>query len=604
VLLWALGLTTLSLLVYDALWRHPGYAFGDETIQIHYLQQIRDGGPFHLRWAQGGISRGIQLAWCALGGGRLGWIYVPGLVFLLLECGFLHAVARRWYGAEVADWAVLACLGAAFTWLRSHSLLSRQFLPAEVLFFCWASAWVRSRASAVLWAAAAALLVLDYEGALIAMPLAAVACAVHEPGPRRHAGSAVLAGMGTLFLLMLLQPATVQSYVSLRTAVSWGEDLHRLAAAIWSNLHAVFLGSPETLPYMAVEKWPALAYWLWPGLALAALRAGRGPALAILAWAILAVLATQSSLAPYGAPVHRLVAAWPALCLLAGLGFSQLRQGLGRWGWLVLLWALLGFGLELHGYALHLGAAGDTAYGRSQSLDRALRDAVSLSRAEGDGVSTVLADQPFPVARFHLASLPAPQPKPGGAYIVLLSPDLRLPWLALHGERRLYQLDHSQEPVLWIRLRGAEAERFRRVDAELREALGPPGQEAAAQRERIESWQQSHPGADDFSWASLTARDAWLAFQLTVTEEQYRLACQRPLISPAPFAKLAEFYQRRDAHLSLALAQRSLDLDPLFRPAHAQYEQALGRLGCEEQAAEAKAVWRRLYDQGAWPIYF
>jgi hypothetical protein len=270
---------------------------------------------------------------------------------------------------------------------------------------------------------------------------------------------------------------------------------------------------------------------------------------------------------------------------------------------MVLLWALFGFALELHGYALHLGAAGDTAFGRSESLDRALRDAVSLSRAEGDGLSTVLADQPFPVARFHLASLPPPQPKPGGAYIVLLSPDLRLPWLALNGERRLYQLHHSQEPVLWIRLHGADAERFRRVDAELREALGPPGQEVAAQRERMEAWQRAHPEADDFTWASLAARDAWLSIQLGVSPEQYRLACQRPLISPAPLAKLAEYYQSRDADLALALAQRSLELDPLFRPAHAQYEQALKRLGCAEQADEAKAAWRRLYDQGAWPIY-
>jgi hypothetical protein len=362
---WLLAATLATLLgvglmlCWETQVSRPYYSVGDESIHVGDMLAISHGLPLQWRWTRGDLERNGQWCWWQAVGSGPGQVLRLTLLVFALELVLLALVARRWWGPEAAAWALCCDLLCADTWMRARSFLAFAWLPAELLLLAWLSGKVKARWAALLWGVAAACLVMDYEGALLALPGLVLACLTLEPGFRKR-WRWVLAAMAVVVALIFrLQTKVISDYSNLRQSVNLGEGPRSVAASWVKNLWQLLVGG-EPMPYFSVQHWPAVAVWAMPLMLVGAGLAWKRGRWALVFWAALAVLASQATVSPYGVAAHRLSAAWPALCLLAGAGGAWLRQYLDRraWLWLGLLLAL-GAASELDAFYHHMAIFGD-----------------------------------------------------------------------------------------------------------------------------------------------------------------------------------------------------------------------------------------------------
>jgi len=616
-LAWALGLVLLLVLVQaglEVLVLRPGYGLGDETEQVRRLVNLGLGGSFEWRWAQGCLQRWTLGLWLGLAGDSLATLHLPGLAVLALEAWLLWRLAQRWLSPEAAAWAVLADLLCAATWMRARSILAYHWLPCELLALALLSGRVRGRAGAALWGAAGALLLLDYEGALAALPGLLLACLLLEPGLARRRAEALGGFVAAALLVAGLQARTLNEYVHLRAAVNWGEGALALAQAWAVNLGQLLAGG-RPMPYLGVEHWPSFAAWALPALALGAWLAWTRGHRALLLWAAFAVLATQAATAPWGLPSNRLAAAWPALCLLAGLGAEGLRRALPRVpvrAWLLLL--LLGGAGEANAFYRHMAFHGRQVWGHSELLDAAAQDARKAA-AQGASVSTALLETRSADVRFFIGpSLGPGEAWPGGVVPptagprsgagdelwVFLPPEFHAV-ASSAGVVHAYRRSPNDAAVLVLVAGRSQALRFAGIEEGLRPLLQA---EARGDGDAAEAAWLATPGSDDWAYAAVLQRRLrrlWTGMPLDARTQGFVNA--RPPLTPAPLALLGRYLASRDPATALACLDRALGADPLWIPALDDRSALLRSQGRPEEADAALDLRAQRLAEGAWMDY-
>jgi hypothetical protein len=603
---WAAALAAcaaFALVLFDVgLW-HPGYAYGDERIEICWLQNMREGTPMAWEFGRGCLTRFAQWLWVRVNGADLASLHTPELAVMAMEFVFLALVARRWFGEEAAAWSVLALALSAQTWVWERSLLSFQALPMESLLLALLAGRVRGRLGALLWGLGASLVFLDYDGALIAVPALWLACAALDPGFRRSAffsGLGLFCGGLALFMLTCAAPA---DYLAVRL----GQGLARASDPGLAG-RAVFLGQlvkgGPALPYFGVSGWPGWPPWACLGLGMGAWSLRRSKGFVLVLWALGAVLVTQMVHSGYGLPLHRLSAAVPALALLSGLGFTVLRRRLGSRAWLLAL--LLAAGAASEGFAWwrHQMTFAPELYDRCQGLE-AVRGA--YGRDLGDPlvrVVTQLSGSSQADARFVLdrplaldqTQSPSWSPPvrvlavvPGDYAVALKGPDLRPAW---------FWAAKGFEPAVVVRLHGAQAIRMAFIEDELAPLLGDIQDPPRERRDRIDAWLGA-PIARD-AWTRTAALEADLENALqagALSEGEWAQFKAAPLVSAAPWMVLARADYASEPRLALEACQRAEALDPSDGEALLIEAACLNSLG-DPRAAQVSRAWVSLRASG------
>lgn len=605
---WALSLLVLvaALLLAETFAWRPGYAVGDESIQMRLLLRTAEGQPFQWRFLQGCLQRfSLQtwLAWIPFG---MGSLHLPGLACFALELWGLWALACRWAGRRAAWGALIFILAAASTWMRVRSLLSFQWQPLLMIGLALGAVQVRQVWQAVLLGAAASLLLLDYEAGVLALPFVLWACAERESNVRSHLGWILLgAGLGTTALLAW-QWDVVRAYAHLRATVNAGGAVDQGLLAAWGhNLAQLFMGG-EPLGYLGVKAWPTLPPWGWIPLALGVSVAARRQRWGLLAWPLVVLLLTQCSRSPWGLSPHRLTAAWPALAILAGLGLERLLgEGSRRVQILVLCCLPLGFAGELSAWFHHMAIDGAAIYGRSARLQEAV-DALS-SPALGGGLPVLshLYELRYPELRWHRRGHPTPLPGPSTQAVwVLLPPEYRVPAESLPLESRLWRRSPNEQGAWAVKAQGPLAARFIGMDR----ALAPLALQQASDLRRASdedrAWLASPAAKDDWAWSAVLQRDLdriWLG--LPMEEAQWELYASRRPIQPGPDTKLGQAIQKDEPQNALRMYARALALDPDYTPALEARYKTLVQLGRDAEAQRAREDWRDRVAAGAWQVY-
>jgi hypothetical protein len=576
-------------------WR-PFYSVGDEATHIRYMVQIEHGEPLHWRWAYSDLQRGAQYGWWRLAGSGPGSLGRLGLLIFAAELLLLGLVARRWMGPDAAAWALLADLACADTWLRARSVLTFEWLPAELLLLAWLSGKVRSRMAAVAWAAAAALLALDYEATLLALPGLVAVCLAQEEGFRRR-WAWVLGGLGAaLALCFRLQQRPLAEYAGTRQTNSLGLGAGALLGHWGRNLAQLLVGG-DPIPYFSVQHWPAFALWALPLLMLGAWQAWLGGRRTWLFWAALVVLVGQFDRGQFGVPAHRLAGAWPALCLLAGLGGAWLqgRMSPGRARGLLLALLALGAAAEADAYFRHMAAYGSREWGRSRNMAAAAQ--ILAAAPAGVAVDCALLEARYPDLAFHV------QPRRGDGHEswVLLPPEYRLLAPGM-GEALAVRTGANDEPVLLLKARGAAAARFDRVEADLR-PLFPLSPEAGPALVKERAW-LARGGHDDWARWLLLSQDLRHSADLGVALDPQAWDSLRlhPPLTPAPWVELGRVLLPLDPGRGLRAFDKALEIDPLYAPAFLNKAAALENLGQPAAAEAQRQLNLQAQAQGAWTV--
>ena len=597
---WLLALLFGALaLVAVLLWAEtqrlrPYYSVGDETFQVQSLVAIRAGAPLQWRWVQGDLQRNALYGWWRLTGSGPGRLLDLGLLVFAAELVLLALVATRWAGPTVAAWALLADLLCADTWMRVRSILSFQWLPAQILLLAWLAGKVRSRWAALLWSVAAACLVLDYEGALLALPGLIAVCLAQETAFRRR-WAWVLGGFVLALLAILrLQPRSLADYSAVRHAASVGTAPAALLLAWGRNLWQLLVGG-KPLAYFSVERWPAFTLWALPLLFIGVVLAWRARRWTWLAWAAGATLASQASLGHHGVPAHRLVVAWPILCLLAGLGGAWLQARLGgsaaRW---LLPLVLLGGAAEADAFFRHMAIHGERQWGRSRNMAEAGRWVASAP--PGVAVDSALLEARYPDLRFHVQ----PRRGDGTRAWVLLAPGDRVLAGAL-GRTLAVHDGMNDEPVPMLQASGAVAARFDAMEADLRTLLPLPLDPAAAQA-REQAWLR-RGGHDDWAlWAVLELDMHHYFDGRGMDPLALALFKRHPPLTPAPWVVLGRVAAAAPDSTDLRAFDHALQLDPLYLPALLWKARALEAMGRLAEARALRELAQRRQAQGAWLI--
>jgi hypothetical protein len=589
----AATLLALAQLAWELLVLRPGWGLGDESYVIRRFVSVAGGGPVPWHWAQGSLSQALLMLWLGLSGDSLGALHAPSFVLLCLEALLLWRLAARWISKEAAAWALLADFLCADTWMRDRSFLSHAWLPVELLALAWASGAVRGRGSALLWGLAASALVMDYDGGLVALPVLGLACLAMEREFRGRWPWVLGAFLAGLLALASRQMGALRAYVGLRAAVNLGTDRGILLASWLRNLWQLLAGG-EPVPYLGVDHWPAMAAWCLPLLALGAWEARRKGRRSLLLWAAFAVLLTQADRAPWGLPIQRLAAAWPALCLLAGLGGASLRARLPRvpaLAWILCL--LLGTGLEANAFYRHMAFHGRQVFGNSALLAQAARDSRE-AQAQGASISTALMETRSSTLRFLVA------PSTGGAPLtwVFLPPEFHAAAAAL-GETRVYRDTPNDLPVLVLLARGAQAQRFLRVEASLRPLL-----DRGASNPDLTAWPDAPAPTDAWAYDAVLDRRFRSLWQgAPLDQDLMRALVARPPVTAGPLDLLGRYLLTRDPASALKALDRALALDPDWGPALSDRVQALRALGREQEAGQAAQHRDESFQRGVWLDY-
>jgi hypothetical protein len=590
-----LGLAAvLALMAFETqVWR-PGWGIGDETLAVRFLLAGLDGEAWSWHWFQGSLQRAALTALAALSRPWMGGLHLHGIFLLLLEAALVAALARRWWGREVAAWAVLALVVTAGAWMRYRSLQPFQAAPVAGLACLWLALRVQGAGAALAAGALAGALAMEYE--VTAMAIAGMLALgwAREAPARRWApwvvGGALLTGLA----VMATDLGRLGAYTEVRGGIyaggGWVSALQGLAA----NLRGAFLGGP-VLPSVGVVSWPSVAPWSWPALGLGLTWAWRRERF-LAEIAVILFCLPITSLQLWGLPLHRLHGAAPALALLTGLGLWRLRLLLGRRA-LPLMTALLLVALlsEAHAWFRHMALHGRQAYGRAENMERAMAEAGQLAQGLGWGLSNSLYAVVYPEIRYFGAPSEAPQE----AWVALLPPHLA--GALERAPQRVMKRSPNDEPVLLLWADKGLGARWSGIEASLRPLRAPLAEpDAAAERDR--RWLGS--GQDPLPFAMVLFRDLrrlWMGSELLPQHEAWlRQAAQ---LSPAPEALMGRYMIGRDAAAALKLLEHVLDRWPDYTPAMEDRVKALEALGRRSEAEEARLEQGRRMRAGAWPIY-
>ncbi|HTB33750.1 MAG TPA: hypothetical protein VK842_02725, partial [bacterium] len=364
-------------LLWWRLWRFPGWELTDESYNLSLLQGWREGGglpwaPFH-----GCLHRALAAAAMALGRGRLGSLWLLNLGVYAAFLAALAALARRLFGPHAA-WAALAVSGlAALPAVQLGSLLSPQLQPLTWALLALAAVTLERPWAFALWGLACGAALLDYEGWALAWP-GAMALLLLRPAGRRGLPLALAGFFAAAGWVFWRGGFGLGDYIAVRQAYSQPPDAASALAHLLGHLRGFFLGRGSALPTQGVPGDGAqFPLWALPCLAAAVVplfrpAQDRGVRLAL---AVAAAL-------PFGAfllyapavPSERVLAAWPALCLLAGERLAAAWRRSQGLAWVLLLLAAAGGAWALRDFTQGMDAVGPAFYNGSGALLDAARD--------------------------------------------------------------------------------------------------------------------------------------------------------------------------------------------------------------------------------------
>lgn len=333
-----LGLSLLD----TGLW-HPGFAYLDEGSQVAYVQLWLEGQRQGLDLFHGNLHRSLAAALAWAFGPSLWHFRVLSLAALALECWLLYLLTASLFGRRAAAWALVALLACAQTFLRARSLLSFTLLPAELLLLLMLMRREWGSLGSLLFGAGTGLMLADYEGWMLGLPVLALFWLAAPKGERPRLWPLLLGFAAVLSLLSWQSSAWLDDYLWRRQR-SLPHGDYSAASLLWQYLKAFFTGG-DCIGYLGVSARPFVAAWTLPALLAGAWLAWKRSRMALI-WALLFLLPGVSIAA--AAEPNRALPFLPALAMLsgAGLGWMAGRAGL----WLPLLLLLPGAAWEASGY--------------------------------------------------------------------------------------------------------------------------------------------------------------------------------------------------------------------------------------------------------------
>jgi hypothetical protein len=573
----ALGLVLCVLACADVFFWHTGYAYGDETDVIARVQRIREGAPWD--FTQGCLHRSLLLASMSLWPGQLWATSVPALGALALEGLLLFALGRRVGGPRAGFFAMLAGLASAFTLVRSRSALSFALFPAEFLAIVWLRLQCSKPWQWALWGAALGLLTLEYEAFI---PVAALLFVAPFPSdlPWRQRGWE-LAGIG-LLLLATFDPAHLHHYFERRKVASLAQAGSPSAGL--AGLGGLILGGPA-MPYLAPVEHGVLPLWYWLVLPFGLAAWSRR------LWVPLAYLGLGLALplmggAPYGLPAHRMIAAWPVLALVTGMGLERLMGfAEGRTARAVLVAGLaLVVVTEVRAWQHNQALMDATFRGPVRDLQRAAQAGWTESQRRGLPLVTEL--HPMQGAQFRfLTGHAVPLPDAKATTIVAFLQWEYLPAVRKHfGPVLNFREEAGLAPTRLALLDGALARQALEAELSFRPLLIQTTQYTVDSSQVILGWLRQHPKAGP--WARTLAVDylLTLGWYLGCLEEAWVKDAQRePLVSSHPLVVVADAVALSHPEQSLALARQARSLDPHNTKAWQSERRALEKLGRQKE---------------------
>ena len=588
--------SALALVSLDVLRWHPGFAMGDESDVLSFLQRYNEGMPWRWMILNGSLHKSLLAACMRLWPGNLWVSSLPNLAALAGEAVLLFMVGRSLAGPRAAFFAVLLGLVSAFTLLRARVALSYGLFPVEWLGLVWLRGKVGRPRSALLWGALLGLCLFDYEGWLASAALLLLLPLGSTVDRRQRAWE--LAGCAVLLLALLSWGPWVEYLVRRRSAslgyAAFGAPGARALAEILLG------GSP--LPYLAPSGTGVCAPWL---LLLALLGFGtwgrRG-------WPWLAVLALGLALplmggAPYGLPAHRFIVAWPAVALGAGMGADRL---LTLWPTKSGAWALgLLLAAGLGQQTLAWRRSQDAMDGRYRAPMRDMKRAADAARAEtGGGRALVTELHPVKGALFRfLVGRPVPLPDAAAKQVLALVPSDYAP--ALRGNkgrgevRQTFQEQAGGSASLVLVLDGADAAEVLRTEREIRPLLASRQQGTPENAQAAKAWLAGNPQAGP--WARTIALDsasmaAW--YNLRFSFEDYAALMHERLVSARPLLLVAPTVAERDPVAALQLLRRAEGIDPANARVRQLEVGVLRRLGKDVEARRLETESAALDQRG------
>jgi hypothetical protein len=365
----------LFALIDIHLW-HPGAAWPDEISNLLWVQEWREGRALPLTFFKGCFAR-IAMAWAGAWGqpsmGRLHW---PVLAAFPIESLCLYRVAQRQFSTRTASWAVLINALAAFSWLRLRSLLSYSLTPVELLLLLALLPSCKDFWRSFLWGLLTGLFLLEYETWALAVPVLILAFLASEAFSRPRVFGALLGLFIGFSIVAFLSRAELESYLLVRSSQNLGAGVSGSVFLFGSSFKGYWLGA-STLPNLGVSHWPVFPPFAWPALTLGIFLSVRKK-FWILIWIAIGFIPLISKNS--AAEPQRMIIAWPALCIVAGEGFSWIQERRHKSLALLLALAVLGGCLELRAYAASMNEAYNPIYGYSQEMNSALKQ---LSRISG-----------------------------------------------------------------------------------------------------------------------------------------------------------------------------------------------------------------------------
>lgn len=514
----------LAFILADLFAFHPGYSAVDESRNVLYAQLALEGSPLSWISATGSVTRLLQWLATRCLGPSLAALHSPALFAFCLENLLLWSLARRLFGRRAAYAALLFNLACAFSLLRGRSLLSYALLPCELLLALHLL-WMRGRGAALAAGLLGGLFFFDYEAWAVGMAVLGLLAFI---GPRRGRGWAAGAGLALgAGIVLWVSREHLMGWYLMRRSYSGGADLGGRGAEWLLNLRAFFLGG-DSIAYLGPDGHSAVPRWSLPFLALGLWGARKKTWL--LAWLALGLAPLMAT--SYGSEPNRAICAWPALALLAALGFRQLRA-LGRkpaWA-LLLAAAALGSADELRAYQASMDRNAAAAYGRSRTLMQAAKNLREISARGGLELLTDFEFERGPELRFLAGPL-----DPGPRCLAWI-PEPWLPALSLEkGSWLTVQNEPSVAPEYFLEPAPALALRLRAIDREIRglEAALPQHEQRKAAAQTF-AWLDSHPGADIWVRSALWAREMnYAGSSGDISQARMDQLLAEPLNSAAP----------------------------------------------------------------------
>ena len=572
-----------AYLIFDILKAHPGIAAPDELYVLDRLQGLAEGRG--LDWRLGGSPLFLAAfsAWLHIAGSSAAAILAFPAALFGAECALLYAVTRRECGEASGRWALLISLMSAFSLLRARCLLGFTAVPLYFLLMFW---WLRKPLFQRALPAAAlgmlgALFFFEYD-AWIAAALALGAIIALSPASQRPALLPLL--LGGLACLALMTAG--HALVSRSTLALRGGQLAHAGAmrSALPNLKAFFFGSPPGSDELLSE--PSFPLWCWPGLLL-----GLSLALKERRWLLAALPLAIAPLAFPGAAAEgrRAIAAWPLLCILGGLGWSQIAAWLHESALPSRLKSLLPWAMV---FAALLFQAGSYA----RALDA--RDALTYSQSRGFlAAQKILAAEPgerlCSLGLDHSAALrllTAPS-SPGQPWAMIPREYAPWPLPPAWGDWSLLPGAQSPRPIYLLRAAPALAARLQALDTQIRALeTAMPEADCTARLAILMQALQAGPGMDP--WLRSFCCHHALAAAACIGKlppELLQVMLTQPQQSATPWLQLSAALEKAQPEAALALLRRASAQDPRRKGAWDSQIGILRRLGRQAEADRLQA---------------